>query len=253
MIPESVEVKVTISEQVGEAVSALSLGSGKRWSILFCEDVTAAVTPSTPLLELGVVLRARRKSASKGDSTVKLRPCRWSQLDDDFAENVEADDTELKIEADWSGSRRSLAAAMTVDWDDGRLDRVRDGDLPPAALFSALQRDFLARCGRGRVNLATVTALPSFEAVRWEAFAATVGGIDLSIRAERWTIAGGSDFLELSIVSDVDGAAESQAALDDFATGRSLIVDRSEENKTQRVLDSLVAASGAVRGPPGGG
>ena len=88
-------------------------------------------------------------------------------------------------------------------------------------------------------------ALPSFEAVRWETFAARVGGIDLSIRAERWTVAEGSDFLELSIVSDVDGAAEHQAALDEFATGRYLIIDRSEENKTQRVLDDLVAASGA--------
>jgi hypothetical protein len=56
----------------------------------------------------------------------------------------------------------------------------------------------------GRVNLATITALPSFEVVRWEAFPARVGGIDLSIRAQRWTVPGGSDFLELSIVSDVD-------------------------------------------------
>jgi hypothetical protein len=241
MKPESVEVKVTTSTQVDQAVSALELGPGKRWEILFCEDVTAAVTPSTPLLELGVILRARRKSASKGDSTIKLRPCRWSQLDADFAENAEADGAELKIEADWAGPRRSLAASMTADWDDGRLDRVRAGELPPAALFSKRQESFLARCGGGRVNLGVVTALRSFEAVRWDAFPATVGHVELSIRAERWTLTAERDFLELSIVSDVDSAAGAQAALDSFATSRGLPVDPTSENKTRRVLDFLVA------------
>jgi hypothetical protein len=178
---------------------------------------------------------------------VKLRPCRWSQLDGAFAENSKADDEELKIEADWSGPRRSLAAAMTVDWKDGRLDRVREGDLPAAALFSPRQQDFLARCSRGRVNLATVTPLAAFEAVRWDPFPARVGDVDLSIPAERWTIPGAEDFLELSIVSDTAGAAGDQVALNDFVAARSLLVDESRDNKTQRVLDVLVAAaSGAL-------
>jgi hypothetical protein len=241
MKPESVEVKVTIASQVDDAVSALQLGSGTRWNVLFCEDVTAGVTPSTPLLDLGVILRARRKSAAKGDSTVKLRPCRWSQLDPDFAENAETDDGDLKIEADWAGPRRGLAASLTVDWDDDRLDRVRDGDLPAAALFSKRQERFLDRCAPGRVNLAAVTALRAFEAIRWDAFTVHVGPVHLEIRAERWTLSPDRDFLELSIAGDVDWAAEAQAALETFVTGRSLAIDQSSENKTQRVLDFLVA------------
>jgi hypothetical protein len=247
MEPESVEIKVTISAQVADAVTSLDLGAGKNWRIAFCEDVTAAVSPSTPLLDLGVVLRARRKSASKGDSTIKLRPCRWSQLDDDFTRNSKIDGADFKIEADWAGSRHSLAAAMTVDWQDGRLDQVSSGELPAEALFDQRQLNFLARCGSGRVNPAIVTALPTFEAVRWDAFTAAVGSVELSIRAERWTILGGNDFLELSVVGDVADATRRQEALEEFVASRSLLVDRSEENKTQRVLSALIAAAARPR------
>src|SRR4030095_15248975 len=104
-----------------------------------------------------------------------------------------------------------LAASLTVDWDDDRLDRVSDGDLPPAALFSKRQERFLDRCAPGRVNLAAVTALRAFEAIRWDAFTVHVGPVTLEIRAERWTLSPDRDFLELSIAGDVDWAAEAQA------------------------------------------
>ena len=104
MRPESVEIKATLTgTDVDRAVAALPLADAKTWRIVFCEDVTGGVAPVTPLLEIGVILRVRGKSGSKGDSTVKLRPCRWSQLTADFFANAESDDSELKIEADWAG------------------------------------------------------------------------------------------------------------------------------------------------------
>jgi hypothetical protein len=243
MRPESVEIKATISiAQVTETIGDLGLTGGKQWSILFCEDVTAAVAPSMPLLDTGVILRARKKSGAKGDSTVKLRPCRWSQLDDKFFADHkdESDDTELKIEADWAGPNRALTASMTVDWSDGRLDAVLAGDVGPVELYSAQQLDFLASCSRGRVNLAAITALPVFTATRWDAIPADIGGVELSIRPERWTIPDGDDFLELSIVSDPERAEADQVALDGFLAARSLTVEQGQENKTQRVLRELV-------------
>ena len=191
---------------------------------------------STPLLELGVVLRARRKSATKGDSTVKLRPCRWSQLDPAyFADSADAG-VELKIEADWAGSGRQLAAAMTAKWSDGRVATVQGGNAPVAALFTDQQLDFLARCARGRVNLAAATALPTFRATRWDTFAPEPG---LSIRAERWTVDDGPDFLELSLVSTVDQAETAQAALRTYAAAQGLTEDPTPDNKTQRILTLL--------------
>jgi hypothetical protein len=242
MRPESVEIKVTVSEQVGQAVAALPLTGAKQWSIGFCEDVTDAVTPGTPLLDLGVILRVRRKSNTKGDSTVKLRPCRWSQLDAGYFANAEADGLELKIEADWAGPKHGLAAALTLTWDDDRFDQVRAGDRPAAALFGDGQRDFLERCARGRVNLAAISLLPALDATRWDPFDVPgdgAAGEPVSIRAERWTIPGGDDFLELSVVGAAESAPGTQAALERYAGDRGLAVDRSEENKTQRVLSHL--------------
>lgn len=244
MKPESIEIKATVvGADVAKAVSALELSDGKQWRITFCEDVTRGVTPSTPVLDVGVVLRVRAKSGTKGDSTVKLRPCRWSQLSEDFFANRETDEGELKIEADWAGARRTLAASLTADWDDDRLAAVRSGDLPPASLFTAEQQRFLETCSPSPVNLGAVTVLADIAATRWKEFSAEVGGSELSCRAERWVIDGAFDFLEVSIASDLERAEQDQAALHYFLAGRSLTVEQNQDNKTQRVLNYLVARS----------
>ena len=73
-----------------------------------------------------------------------------------------------------------------------------------------------------------------------EGVPASADGIDISVRAERWTIEGGEDFLELSIVSTVEQAAADQAALRSFVAAKALTVDDSPDNKTKRVLTTLV-------------
>jgi hypothetical protein len=240
MRPETVESKVTIAGvNVAPAIQGLPLEDVAHWGIVFCEDVTAGAR-GTPLLDLGVILRARKKSATKGDSTVKLRPARWSQLDDRFFADSDDGETEVKIQADWAGDHRSLAASMTVKWSDGRMSEVQSGAQPAASLFSRLQRDYLAACSDGRVNLAALVALPAFDAARWDPFDTEVAGVGISVRAERWTLDGGFDFLELSIVSDVDSAEARQAALQRFVASQGLVVDQSATNKTETVLRTLV-------------
>ncbi len=229
MNPESVEIKATlVGADVGKAVDAFELDDAKAWRIVFCEDVTTGVTPQTPLLNSGVVLRVRGKSGTKGDSTVKLRPCRWSQLSESFFTNRETNESELKIEADWAGTKRTLAASLTADWEDDRLAAVRSGHLSPADLFTNEQRKFLEQCSPGPVNLDAVTALAEITATRWKEFPAEVGGSALSCRAERWLFDGVFDFLELSIVSDLERAEQDQAALHFLLTGHSLTVEQKE-------------------------
>jgi hypothetical protein len=186
MRPESVEIKATLTgTDVDRAVAALPLAEGKTWRIVFCEDVTAGVAPLAPLLEIGVILRVRGKSGSKGDSTVKLRPCRWSQLTAEFFANAESDESELKLDA--------------------------------------------------------LTALADIDATRWKEFPIEVGTSELNCRAERWVIGGAFDFLEVSIVSDVVRSGQDQAALHYFLACHSLAVELNQDNKTQRVLNHLVA------------
>lgn len=244
MHPKSVEIKATLTgSDVDRAVAALPLADAKTWRIVFCEDVTGGVAPLTPLLEIGVILRVRGKSGSKGDSTVKLRPCRWSQLTADFFANAESDHSELKIEADWAGSKRTLTASLTADWDDDRLDSVRSGGLPVSGLFTEEQRRFLEQCSSSPVNLDALTALADIDATRWKEFPIEVETSELNCRAERWVIGGAFDFLEVSIVSDVVRADRDQAALHYFLARHSLAVEPNQDNKTQRVLNHLVAST----------
>ncbi|NEA30699.1 hypothetical protein [Streptomyces sp. SID13031] len=237
MQPESVEIKVTIAgTAVPDAIGKLDLADPKAWTIVFCEDVTTAAE-ATELLDLGVVLRARSKSATKGDSTVKFRPCRWSQLDRNFFSNGTFGDAELKIEADWAGTKHALAASMTAEWSDARLSAA---DLSVADLFTPDQLTFLTTCSQGRVNLAAVSALDPITATRWAKFQTTAAGRPLDIRAERWQLDDTLDFLELSIVSTTEEALDDQRALTTFVTDQALPPDTNQDSKTQRVLTHLI-------------
>jgi hypothetical protein len=84
------EIKLTLEgDQTQSAVEALHLPSDRpRWQISFCEAVTAGGSLGTPLLDRGVILRAREKPGGKDDMTVKLRPCRSSQLTDHWFAGV---------------------------------------------------------------------------------------------------------------------------------------------------------------------
>jgi hypothetical protein len=238
MRPESVEIKITLAgKQIGDAIDQLELAVDETFTVVFCEDVTSAAA-STALHDIGVVLRARGKTATTGDSTIKLRPCRWSQLDPKYFENREDTNPELKIEADWAGAKRSLATSMTVKWTDSRLAAAQaDAELIPE-LFSKEQLDFLDKCGTGRVNFAAISVLPAIAATRYDKF--KLQGLKSGVRAERWQV-DQLDFLELSIVTDPENAVTAQDTLTDFVIRTSLPVDKDPMSKTQRVLGHLIA------------
>lgn len=241
MRPESVEIKVNLAgAHIDDAIDRLRLDDGQSWTVVFCEDVTSAAATAA-LLEIGVVLRVRGKTETSGDSTIKLRPCRWSQLDSDHFRNRKGGGQELKIEADWSGAKRSLASSMTAEWSDSRLSDARAGQLPVEKLFTGEQLTFLSKCGQGRINLEAVRLLPAIAATRWPKFKPPASGVE--VRAERWQVDDGLDFLELSIVSTPDDAAADQDALSAFVARMSLPLDDNQASKTQRVLDHLIAKS----------
>jgi hypothetical protein len=235
---DGAEIKVTFADgQVEDAIRALELPAAPPpWQIYFCEDLTEGVSPATPLLDAGVILRARDKAGSS-DTTVKLRPCRRSQLTDSWLAMKKDGDQELKLEADWAGDRRLLAASLSADRRGDLVARgVREGR-EVTGLFTAEQRDFLRDCASIRVNLATLTVLPGITAVRWKTVEAAPPGLDL--RAERWTV-GGLDFLELSTVAGIDEAPARQAALADYVRSLGVPVGADQEAKTGQVLRVLV-------------
>ena len=247
---DGVEIKVTLAgAQTRAAVEALHLPVRPDWRIYFCEDVTPGTSSATPLLDLGVVLRAREKGDGRDDTTVKLRPCRRSQLTDAWLATEQGkaqngDDWEIKVEADWSAERRVLAASCSVE--RGR-SVVHDGggDVRSAeVLFSPVQVAFLRDCAGGHVTLGVLSVLPPVRATRWKEVAAAPHALE--VRAERWTV-DHLDFLELSVVSDLDDAAAKQTALVGFVESLDLTVDEQSTSKTEQVLGHLVAQASRQR------
>jgi hypothetical protein len=245
MHPDSAEIKVTLTgDQVEHAIKTLALPrDSSAWRIYFCEDVARGTAPGTPLLDAGVVLRVRDKGEGRDDSTVKLRPCRSSQLSDGWLNAHHGEGWEYKLEADWAGTRRVLAASLTAKRPSGRIAKVRSGEQPLQTLFTQEQEQFLSDSSGTHVNLSALTMLPAVMATRWEPFRASATAHELDIRAERWVVVDVLDFLELSIVADVDDAEPKQAALEEFVRSRDLGLDPTNETKTRRVLEYLVATA----------
>jgi len=233
---DDVEIKISFSQhETSTAVSALQLPPRTNpWKIYFCEDVNVG-SLQTPLLDLHVVLRARVRPDDDDDFTVKLRPCRCSQLPDRWFE----DTTRLKVEADWAGNRHLLAASYTRDRPDDVIPAVVDGQRPFTDLFTEGQRDFLAGCAGAFLNLDALSVLPPVAATRWKELAAAPP--ELGLRAERWTV-GDLDFLELSTTARVEEALAKQAAAVRFVESLGLVAPADQETKTRRVLDHLVRA-----------
>jgi hypothetical protein len=234
---DGVEIKVSFGrDQTPTAVKALNLPPPPRpWQIYFCEDVNPGA-PTTPLLDLNVIMRARVRPDDDDDVTTKLRPCRSSQFTDHWLENTE----KLKVEADWAGNRHVLAASHTEKPQKSVIPAVV-AKQRPLDLFTADQLDFLADCAGASINLGTLTVLPPVTAARWGK-KVTVGPPELELRAERWTV-DDLDWLELSAVAAVRDASAKQAAILEFVNSLGLSVPQDQEPKTRQVMNHLVRSS----------
>ena len=236
--PDPIEIKVNIGGNVEPALTALGLGEGKARKVWFLDDLTEGLEKPLPLLSEDIILRLRRRDNGKEDSTVKLRPCRRSQLAGKWAA-APPDDEQYRIEGDWSRSRHVLAASCVADLQRGTIENALDGPGRIADLFSDPQREFLADCGQIRVALGAVTVLGArpIAATQWKDF--SVGSVP-NVVAERWTV-DELDFLELSIrvESGAEDAAAAQRTLQDEVASRGLEFANNDMPKTERVMRRL--------------
>jgi hypothetical protein len=138
-----------------------------------------------------------------------------------------------------------LAASHTVDRSEGFL-AARGGTSSVSELFNKEQRDFLRDCAGAYINLDTLTVLPPAEAIRWDPFRMEAGG-GLKVRAERWSV-DHLDFLELSIVANLNETEEQQEALIRYVESLGLSVSADQEQDTPR-LNHLVQSSLAPHRP----
>jgi hypothetical protein len=231
-----VEIKVSFDQQVASALDALGLdGDGEPRRIGFLEDTTVGV--ALPLFHQGIVLRVRQIDDDDDDATVKLRPCRRSQLAGNWLGAEEGDGWKLTVEQDWAGSRRALAASCGSKLPKERIAAVLEGSEPVHRLFSQGQARFLSDCAGTPINLDALTLLPLVAATRWKKV--RVGSVR-DVVVERWIVED-LDFLELSIRSDtVADAPAAQQELEREVRALDLQPDSDNKSKTERVLTHLV-------------
>jgi hypothetical protein len=223
----------------------LDLREHRCRQIYFCEDIRRRLNSgrvALPLLDAGVILRLRRTEGQPDDVTVKLRPLRRSQLTPDWWSFTTDGDDELRIEADWAGERRVLAASLETKHDDGWvLGKLQQGR-PVRRLFSRRHIKFLHECADPYIDFAALSVLGPILATKWRR--TPVGGFDVA--AERWSLPASSDpatgFLELSIRVGPEGAEIAAAGFEAAMEQRGLVVDAAQETKTRRVLEILAQA-----------
>ncbi|MFD8102929.1 hypothetical protein ACFV24_25655 [Nocardia fluminea] len=243
-----IEIKVNINGQVTDVLSTLgepdAVSHRRVW---FAEDRDGLSDGELRLLGSGVIIRFR--SGSGGDElTAKLRPCVHEQLLGRFNDRFEVEVERLKyrIEGDWSGDRRVLAASLVNERPPGTvLDFVGVGDNAAAALH-AVARQFVHTCARPSVRLDDLEALGPIACTKWT----DLDLDDLEVDIERWQ-GGGLDFLELSIqVKPKDGesageledrAMRKQEKFSQLVRQRGIAIADDITNKTERVLTALAA------------
>jgi hypothetical protein len=234
---DGIEIKVTIGdEKVRAAKKALKLSDddGRRRKLYFCEADRPGGSEALPLLGHGVILRLRQNSGDKDDSTVKLRPFDQARLTPRWLEAGKQDSWEFKVEGDWVGDRRVVAASLVADQDE--VKEVGRRQAPPSTVFTAEQEQFLLDCAPVKVRLDKLRVLGPVDAIRWS----KVPLGRFKAVAEQWDVDDELRFLELSILVRPPGLAE--AAQRDFAeaiAAAGVEPDRSQETKTRKVLEHL--------------
>lgn len=235
-----VEIKISFDQHIARTLDQLGLDNhDEPRRIGFLEDTTVGV--ALPLFHQGIVLRVRQ--IDDDDATVKLRPCRRSQLAGNWLGAEEGDGWKLTVEQDWAGSRRALAASCNAKLPKERIAAVLEGSDPVHRLFSQGQARFVSDCAGAPINLDALTLLPLVTATRWKKV--RVGSVR-DVVAERW-IVDDLDFLELSIRSDtVADAPAAQQELERGVRALNLQPDNANKSKTERVLAQLAGLNAAT-------
>lgn len=242
-----VEVKVNIESDIPAALTALRGSDGAMVTrrIWFAEDRDGAAGGRVPLLDAGVIVRFRIGGGAD-DLTVKLRPCTREQLVGRFSTRFDAKPFTYKIEEDWSGNRRVLAASLARGHPPGALSGAVQPGADPGAPVDAVQDQFLHACAPA-VIIDGLVALGPILSKKVD----DVSLDDLDVDLEVWSVVG-LDFLEASIrvkpkddetAEEFSARAErKQRKLEDAVRQRGVSLSEHPENKTRRVLTALAEA-----------
>ncbi|MFI1972004.1 hypothetical protein [Streptomyces cinnamoneus] len=236
------EIKIILSGAAAkDACRSLRLepGDGKRLSVYFWDTPRAdGDRIRLPMADAGTIIRLRRPAkGDKGDFTVKLRPCDPAALPPQWRDNRDGKGWQFKIEEDWNGLNRVVAASLKVDGDFERpVDDEGNGPTvrPP---LTPDQHDLLASAGVGDDELRHAVALGPVQAVKWKP---SRQDLVHPLTAELWSVGdNGPRFLELSLHARQADAPHAQELLERTVRERGLKPAPQQASKTETVMTEL--------------
>ncbi|WP_431676895.1 hypothetical protein [Kitasatospora sp. KL5] len=248
---ETAEIKISFAgTEAAAAAGALVLDPdrGRRRRLHFWERLDgrpasgpAATPPALPLLERGVVLRLRRDTSANGgaaeaDLTVKLRPCpalprRWQTAD-------RGKHWEYAVEEDLTGPAYQAVTAASLRIELSPAEARRAEHSPVRRTLTGRQHQLLEHAGVTGDDLRGLTALGPVDTVKWELRWSEVAE---PVAVEEWTTRTNLRFLELSVRTGADAAADVQAQLARALLARNVPLPQFGQTKTRAVLIALAA------------
>jgi amphi-Trp domain-containing protein len=222
---DSVELKMSVPDgDHRSAVAALELDplAADMVQVWFFD------TPDLVLNESGVIARARR-TRSRDDATVKLRPV----VPDDLPEKLRAR-SGFGVEIDAMPGGFVCSGRLKEKLKPGTVRRAMLGGKSPRALFSKQQRAFFEQFAPDGLTLDDVEPLGPITVLKLK-FAPT--GFDRSMVAELWSYPDGSRILELSTKCEPTSAFAVAAETRAFLEDRGIDLTGVQQTKTKTALE----------------
>jgi hypothetical protein len=221
----SVELKMSVPDaDRRSAVAALDLDplAADMVQVWFFD------TPDLVVNASGVIARARR-TRSRDDATVKLRPV----IPDELPEALRAQKG-YGVEIDAMPGGFVCSASLKQKLDPGTVRPALLGGKSPRKLFSKQQRAFFEQFAPDGLTLDDVQPLGPITALKLKF---VPPGFDRRMVAELWTYPDGSRILELSTKCEPASAFAVAAETRAYLEGRGIDMTGVQQTKTKTALE----------------
>jgi hypothetical protein len=223
---DSVELKLTVPEpHQRSTVAALALDplQAEIRQVFFFD------TPELTLDANGVVARARRIQGKGGDSIIKLRPVRPSDLPEDLRRS-----DAFRVEVDALPGGFVCSGTLKGRPKDADVLRAASGDVPLRKLFSKEQRQLFSAHAPEGVTLDDLTVLGPIFVLKLRF---VPPGLERRLVAEMWIYPDGSRILELSTRCETTEAFQVAAQTRAYLSERGVDLSGEQETKTRKALE----------------
>ncbi|MBA2661498.1 MAG: hypothetical protein H0U74_04340 [Bradymonadaceae bacterium] len=189
-------------------------------------------TPELELYEGGLILRSRSQQGDVDDSTVKHRPMTNDDVD---AELLGREG--FKCEIDRSPDKEVSSCSFTVVQDKGEIADVARGARAIDKLFSARQELFAQEfLGDQTIAWDTLEVLGPIEVLKWKV---STKKLEQRLTLELWTLADGTQMLEVSTKVTPDQADKVQTKMLAYIASKGLRIDAEQITKTRVAMTSM--------------